>query len=168
MAHRHSRSPWASLALAALVAATTAGCATVGARTGGTERAETCVSWVWFETPADALDDAAVAVRTAGPLPVTGTAELFGVDARVHTVRVTEVIKGTEVRTGDELEVASTPVTCTGGEDYPDGDPLDASGDLVLFLHRDETSGAWRTITPEHGVVTATVDGLVPDAWPAG
>lgn len=167
MAHRHTRRPWTALVLVAVVAPA-AGCAVLGERTAGTERTETCVSWVWFDTPADALDDADVAVRTDGPLPATGTAELFGVDARVHAVTVTEVLKGTAVRVGDELEVASTPVTCTGGEDYPDGDPLDASGDLVLLLHRDDDADVWRTITPGQGVLPATVDGQVPDTWPAG
>jgi hypothetical protein len=161
MTHRHALLPSATLALVALASATT-GCAVVG------ERFETCVSWVTFDTPADALADAALAVRTEGPTPVAGTAEVFGIDARVHTVTVAEVVTGAGVRAGDELEVISTPVTCTGGEVYPDGDPLDASGDLVLLLHRDDATGAWRTITPGQGVVPATVDGQVPDAWPAG
>lgn len=160
MSHRRAVRPSAALALVAL-ALPAAGCAVVG------EQAETCVSWVGFDTPADALDDAAAAVRTEDPAPAVGTVQLFGADARVHAVTVAEVLKGTDVRVGDEIEVASTPITCTGGEVYPEGDPLDAPGTLIVFLHRDEDTGAWRTITPEHGVVPATVDGQVPEAWPA-
>lgn len=144
-----------------------AGCGIVE-RVGGGQRAETCVSWVGFDTPADALDAAAVAVRTEGPTPVVGTTDLFGVDARVHVVTVSEVLKGTDVGTGDEIEVASTPVTCTGGEVYPDGDPLDATEALIVLVHRAETGDVWRTITPGQGVVPATVDWQLPDAWPAG
>jgi hypothetical protein len=163
MAQRHVPGRGSAvLAVVALTVSAAAGCAVVG------ERTVACVEWVWFDTPADALDDATVAVRTDGPAPVVGTADLFGVDARVHAVRVVEVLKGSDVRAGDELAVAATPATCTGEEVYPDGDPLDASGDLVLLLHRDEDAGLWRTITPEHGVVPATVDGHVPDSWPAG
>ena len=106
-----------------------------------------------------------------------GTTDLFGVDARVHVVTVdarvhvvtvAEVLKGTDVRVGDEVEVASTPVTCTGEDVYPDGDPLDAAGALIGLVHRAESGDVWRTITPGQGVVPATVDGQLPDAWPAG
>lgn len=161
MTGRRLRRTCATLAVAVGAVAAGAGCGVVG------ERTETCVSWVWFETPAAALADATVAVRTDGPARPAGTAELFGVDARVHTVRVAEVLKGADVQVGQELDVLSTPVTCTGGEVYPDGDPVDTDGPLVLFLHRDDDAGGWRTITPDQGAVAPTEDGRVPDAWPS-
>lgn len=166
MKRRHL-SPVPALSVVLGVSVLVGGCGIVD-RVGGGQRAEACVSWVGFDTPADALDAAAVAVRTEGPTPVVGTTDLFGVDARVHAVTVAEVLKGTGVGAGDEIEVASTPVTCTGGEVYPDSDPLDAAGALILLVHRAESGDVWRTITPGQGVVPATVDGQLPDAWPAG
>ncbi|MBC7290627.1 MAG: hypothetical protein H5T83_04715 [Actinotalea sp.] len=166
MAHGPARRPAAVLPLLAL--AVLAGCTAAGERTQAAgERAQTCVSWVGFDTPAEAVDDATVVVRTDRPAPVVRTVDLFGVDARVHAVTVAEVLKGHDIRVGDEVEVASTPVTCTGDEIYPEGDPLDATGPLIVLLHQD-ASNVWRTITPGQGVVPATVDGQVPGAWPSG
>lgn len=159
--HRAAAVPAAVAALLAL-----GGCALAGA--GGTESA-TCVSWVWFERPADALSAADLAVRTDGAAgEPTGTAEVFGVDATVHTVRVADVLRGSDALAGDELDVISTPVTCTAGGTYPDGDPLDAPGDLVLLLHHDDEAGGWRTLTPMQGVLPATADGSLPNGWPTG
>ena len=45
---------------------------------------------------------------------------------------------------------------------------LDAAGALIVLVHRAESGDVWRTITPGQGVVPATVDGQLPDAWPAG
>lgn len=131
-------------------------------------RAEACVSWVSYETPADAMADAALVVRTEGPMTAVGTTELFGANASVHVVPVPDLLKGTGtgVSAGQDLEVVSTPVTCTGGGVYPEGDPLDASGTQILFLHWDEAVPGWRTITPLQGVVSATRDGGVPPEWP--
>jgi hypothetical protein len=140
------------------------GCALVGS--GGTQGA-TCVSWVWFESPADALTAADVVVRTDGAAGARGTVDAFGVAAAVHTIRVAGVLQGPGVEIGDQVDVVSTPVTCTGGGAYPDGDPLDAPGDLVLLLHRDEDLGAWRTLTPGQGAVPPAADGGLPSAWPA-
>lgn len=156
--HRTWHRTWTAVVPLALVTAS-------GGCVGG--QSETCVSWVTFETPAEALADADLAVVTEGRGRPGGTTDLFGVDARVHVVRVAEVLTGAGVQVGQDLEVLSTPVTCTGGEVYPEGDPLDAPGPLVLLLHRDDAAAAWRTITPGQGVVPATDDGALPDAWPA-
>ncbi|MEN1975758.1 hypothetical protein [Cellulomonas olei] len=147
-------------ALTAVALAASAGCA------AGATRSETCVDWVRFPTPADAVAEADAVVRTTGPAPASGAAELFGADASVHTVRVEAVLAGSGARAGEVLEVASTPLTCTGGSRYPDGDPLEAAGTLLVLLERDEQSGTWRTLTPAQGVVAAP-DGAVPGSWPA-
>lgn len=163
--------PWvrraAVSAAAALALAAPAGCALVGPR--GAEAA-TCVSWVWFETPEDALSAVDLAVRTeggAGARVATGSVDLLGVPAAVHRIRVADVLVGDGARPGDQLDVVSTPVTCAGGGAYPDGDPLDAPGELVLLLHHDEDAGVWRTLTPEQGAVRASPDGSLPRGWPA-
>lgn len=145
--------------VAVLLLAPVAGCAPLEAHSA------TCVDWVRFDSPADALAAATLAVRTDGQAPrsgATGTTELFGVDSAVHTVRVAAVLRGTGVRAGEDLEVISTPVTCSGDVAYPDGDPLDASGDLVLLLQHDADVGAWRTITPAQAVLPAGADGGLP------
>lgn len=147
--------------LALMSSSAACGAAGIGTQTG----AETCVSWVGYDTPADALADADAAVLTRGPITAVGTAEVFGADASVHSVPVVDVLKGTGVSSGQEVEVISTPVTCTGGETYPEGDPLQVTGTQVVFLHLDEAAGAWRTLTPFHGVVPAGDSGDVPATW---
>ncbi|MCV2395173.1 hypothetical protein OEB99_12720 [Actinotalea sp. M2MS4P-6] len=145
-----------------LVVAATAGCAALGTQ------GATCVDWVMYESPADAEADAGLVVRTTGPAASTGTVALFGVAAEVHSVDVVDVLKGSEVTAGDSLEVVSAPETCTGEGPYPDGDPLDAAGPLILVLHWDADAAAWRTITPYQGVVPPADDGTLPEQWPAG
>ncbi|QZN85886.1 hypothetical protein [Cellulomonas sp. C5510] len=147
--------------LAAVALVASGGCA------AGATRSETCVDWVSFPTPADAVAEADAVVRTSGPAAASGTAELFGTDATVHTLAVGAVLAGSGARAGDVLEVASTPATCTGGSRYPDGDPLDTAGTLLVLLERDEQTGTWRTLTPAQGVVAAP-DDAVPGSWPAG
>jgi hypothetical protein len=94
--------------VAALVAVSLTGCATT----------HTCVSWVDFETPQDVYDDARLVVRGTVD-EVVGTRDVFGVDAPVHRVEVTEVLGGEHP--GSTIDVASTPLTCMGDAgDYPD------------------------------------------------
>lgn len=157
---QHHPQCWTVAAHAFAICAAMAGCAIIGGD------AQTCVSWVEFESPADAMANAEVVVLAAGPTASAGTTDLFGVDANVHSVQIAEVLKGTAVRAGENLEVISTPVTCTGGDAYPDGDPLGASGTLVLFLSQDADAHVWRTVTPSQGVVAATADGDAPLTWP--
>lgn len=126
-----------------------------------------CVEWVSFASPAEAMADATLVVTTTGPAASAGTVEIFAVDAAVHRVDVDGVLKGADVTAGDSLDIVSTPVTCAPGGIYPNGDPLDAAGPLVLFLHRDEGSDKWRTFTPTQGVVSIE-DGKVPTVWPPG
>lgn len=155
------RQGWIFAAHSVVLVMAMAGCAAVGGE------GEACADWVWYQSPADAMADAAVVVRTKGPTASVGTTDMFGVTVNVHSVQVTDVLKGTEVRTGQDVEVISTPVTCTDGGVYPDGDPLDASGALIMFLYWDADTHAWRTVTPTQGVVAATGAGQVPLTWPA-
>jgi hypothetical protein len=159
---QHARR-WVVTAHTAVLMVATAGCATVGSDvTSGA-----CVSWVEFPSPADAMAQAAMVVRTTGQAASVGTNHMFGIRVAVHSVEVADVLKGTELRVGQDVEVLSTPVTCTGGAVYPDGDPLDASGPLIVFLQWDADAHAWRTLTPGQGVVAATGAGDLPSTWPA-
>lgn len=146
----------------AVVMASLGGCAVLGTQS------ESCVEWVWFENPADAMAEADLVVRTTGPTASTGTARLFGAAATAHSVDDTEVLKGDDAEPGLALTVIATPVTCTGGDVYPVGDPLDASGPLVLLLDWDADAEAWRTITPHQGVLPVADDGTIPESWPIG
>ena len=58
--------------------------------------------------------------------------------------------------------IASTPETCTTGAPYPSGDPLDAQGDLLLFLTEPSDDTPWSTLTPFDGVRSAPDDGPLP------
>src|SRR5690606_2103926 len=99
---------------------------------GGTaEEGQSCVSWVSFDDD-DARSDASEIVVEAVVQGRAGERAMFGAQASVWDVEVTAVRKG-DVAAGDHLEVASTPVTCSGAT-YPDGDPLDTADPLVLFL----------------------------------
>ncbi|MCB2176009.1 MAG: hypothetical protein KQH57_09395 [Actinomycetales bacterium] len=145
---------------AVALTASLAGCAAAGTRTG------VCVDWVSFTSPAEASAEADLVVLTTGPAVSAGTSEIFGTAATVHAVEVSAVLKGTDAAPGQALGVISAPETCTGASAYPQGDPLAASGQLIVFLHWDADAEAWRTITPYQGVVPATADGQVPDSWP--
>jgi hypothetical protein len=129
-----------------------------GALTGCITK-HTCVSWVDFETPQDAYDDARLVVRGAAG-EVVGVRDLYGVAAPVHRVEVLEVLGGSDP--GATIDVASTPLTCMGDAgEYPDGDPLDVEGELILFLTRAE-GGGWRLMTPYDGVLPMPDDGVLP------
>lgn len=127
--------------------------------------AQSCVSWAEFETPQGAFDDATLVV-SGTVAPAHGTRDVFGHRAAVHELRVAQVLKG-EFDGGGTIEVAATPVTCTGDEIYPDGDPLDVDGDVVLFLTDVESAGKWRLLSPFHGVLARGDTGAPPslDAW---
>lgn len=86
-------------------------------------RTETCVDWVHFETPQKLFDDAALVV-VGKPVGKDGTASIYGYTAQIHLVEVETVLKG-QPGPGPLL-IASTPATCTGGNSYPQGDPLDS------------------------------------------
>lgn len=141
---------------------TAAGCAGTGLLGG--DDTHHCASWVAFATPADAAEDADLVVLADGARR-SGTARALGAEAHVHTVTVLEVLDGGGAGPGDELAVVSTPVTCSGDELYPGGDPLDTSARVVVLLHDDADVGGWRTLTPAQGVVTASPGGGLPDGW---
>ncbi len=143
---------------------TAAGCAGSGLLTGDGQ-AHDCVSWVEFATPADAAAEADLVVVADGA-EASGTARAFGAGATVHTLTVRSVLAGDAVAAGDDLQVVSTPVTCTGDAVlYPDGDPLHTAGTVVVLLDDDAAVGGWRTITPTQGVVPASPDGGLPAGW---
>lgn len=121
---------------------------------------ESCVSWVDVADPQRAFDEAdAVVIGTAQP---TGdTTEMLGVDATVHELAVDDVIKG-DLGKQTSLRVASTPVTCSGGGSYPDGDPLVVAGPVIVFLHTPDGGEAWSLITPFDTVLPLPADGSLP------
>lgn len=122
-------------------------------------RSEMCVTWVSFDPPQAAFDEA-TAVVIGEPAATGTTVEMFGVAATVHEVAVGEVLKG-EIPDAGTIRVASTPMTCTGGSVYPDGDPLDVEGEVIVFLHGPE-DGVWHTLTPFDGVLPLPGDGTLP------
>lgn len=121
---------------------------------------ESCVSWIDVSDPDVAYEEAdAVVVGTTGP--ATGSIEMFGIDAAVHQLAVTEVVKGDL----DEVSVpvASTPVTCTGNTTYPEGDPLDVEGPVIVFLAAPDDGATWSLVTPQHtNVLPLPADGRLP------
>lgn len=118
---------------------------------------QTCVSWVDYETPQDAFDDAGLVVRGT-PEPTGGTRNVFGVAMPVYAIDVAEVYRG---EAPERLEITAAPLTCMGEgvSEYPDGvDPLATDDEVLLFLS--DTEGSWRTMTPYDGVLPA--DGVLP------
>lgn len=89
---------------------------------------------------------------------------MFGLDAAVHNVDVLRVLKGD---LADTEAVASIPETCTDGAPYPNGDPLDAEEDLLLFLTKQDGDTPWSTVTPFDGAQPAPKDGSLPFKVPA-
>lgn len=112
-------------------------------------QAQSCVSWAGYDSVDAVFTDSELVVRGT-VTPTRKTTQLLGYEAAVHTVAVREVLKG-DATAGTTLPVASIPVTCSGDNVYPEGDPLDVAGEVVLFITRDE-SGVWRTLTPFEGV----------------
>jgi len=145
-----------AFAVCTLGSAALAGCA------GGPFGGGTCVDWVAFSTPADALEDSSYAV--VGTVAAQdGTAELYSYEVNAWTVQVGQWVKGTG---GDELRVLSAPETCSDGSPYPTGDPFAvASGPQLIVLT--DLDGTWTSITPWQGIVAAP-GGVVPEAWPPG
>jgi hypothetical protein len=127
---------------------------------GGCVTATACVSWVDHETPQDAFDDAA-AVVTAEAEATGTTTTLFGAQVPLYELTIDEVLKG-PIDPGS-LDVASTQVTCSAaGQEYPPGgDQLDAAGELIVFLYRDD-DGHWRTMTPFDAALPLPDDGTLP------
>lgn len=128
-------------------AAPSGGAATSGGPVPG-GGAETCVDWVRFETPQDQYDKAGV-VLIGKSVSRAGETSIYGYKATTHLVEVEQVLKGAP---GDgNLRISSMPPTCTGGETYPDGDPLDPNQRVIIFATRQ--GGDWFTMTPAQGVL---------------
>lgn len=73
-----------------------------------------------------------------------GETTIYGSKATTHLVEIEQVLKG---EPGDgNLRISSMPPTCTGGESYPDGDPLDPNQRVIIFATRQ--GGEWFTMTP--------------------
>ena len=145
------------LATAGMVAASLvlAGCSSFGPPTSGA-----CIDWVYFESPADAADEAdAVIVGTVESS--AGSTTYLDLPATKWHVSVDRWIKG-----GDgsrTVVVTSLPRSCGDTHDSV-ADAVDA-GPVVLFL-RDGKSG-WETLTPFQGLIPAERDGNLPSEWPA-
>ncbi|MCY0905372.1 hypothetical protein [Arthrobacter sp. H14-L1] len=109
----------------------------------------TCVDWVHFDTPQDIFNQAGVVV-IGKPLSQDGQTSIYGYTAQTHLVKIEKVLKGD---TGaNTMQISAMPETCTGGVSYPDGDPLETSRRLIIFLTKDD--GKWFTFTPAQGVLS--------------
>jgi hypothetical protein len=139
------------------VAAVITACVMLGMSTACV-RTGTCVSWVDFETPQEAFDDAQlVVVGTAEP---TGaTRDVIGVSMPVYAIDVAETLKGEAL---DDLQVTPAPLTCMGdASEFPNGvDPLASDDELVLLLYLDDSG--WRLLNPYDGVLPVPDDGVLP------
>lgn len=133
----------ACLAAIGLVVFAATGCGLVpGAGTA------VCVDWVWFETPQAQFDEAKLVV-IGKPVRRDGETAIYGYAGQAHVVEVESVLKG---RPGPgPLRIVSMPPTCTGGEVYPDGDPLDTTRRVLIYAT--EQNDQWFTMTPAQGVV---------------
>jgi hypothetical protein len=107
-----------------------------------------CVDWVRFETPQDQYDNAGL-VLIGKSISRAGETSIYGHKATTHLVEVEQVLKGNPGE-GD-LRITSTPPTCTVGEPYPDGDPLDTAERVIIFASKQ--GDEWSTITPAQGVL---------------
>jgi hypothetical protein len=133
----------AHLAAIGLVVSATTGC---GLLPGA--GAEVCVDWVWFESPQAQFDEARLVV-IGQPVRRDGESAIYGYAGRAHVVEVETVLKG---RPGPgPLRIVSMPPTCTGGETYPDGDPLETTRRVLIYAT--EQNHEWFTMTPGQGVL---------------
>ncbi|WP_030853773.1 hypothetical protein [Streptomyces sp. NRRL F-4474] len=128
---------------------------------------DACPEWPVYATPREALE-AADYVITADITKRVGDEAIFGTAAHAYSVSTKglPVLKGEDVGHTD-LKVISAPQKCSGGDPYPDGDPLREGRRVILFLTREDPKGPWRTITPDHGVLPADGGSSLPDRWPS-
>jgi hypothetical protein len=88
-------------------------------------------------------------VLTGKSISRAGETSIYGHRSTTHLVEVEQVLKGDP---GDgNLRITSTPPTCTGGESYLDGDPLDTAERVIVFASKQ--GDEWFTITPTQGVL---------------
>jgi hypothetical protein len=107
-----------------------------------------CVDWARFDTPQDQYDNAGM-VLIGKSVSRAGETTIYGNKATTHAVEIEQVLKG-EPGTGN-LRIASMPPTCTQGEPYPDGDPLDPNQRVIIFATKQ--GAQWFTLTPSQGVL---------------
>ncbi|WP_146068857.1 hypothetical protein [Arthrobacter sp. ZGTC131] len=134
-----------------LVAVLGTGCSLIPGSGGETfpgSGSETCVDWVRFATPQDQYDHAGM-VLIGKSLSQAGETSIYGYRATTHLVEVERVLKGNHG--SGNLSISSMPQTCTGGESYPDGDPLDTDQRVIIFAN--QQGGEWFTMTPAQGVL---------------
>jgi hypothetical protein len=110
--------------------------------------AEMCVDWVRFASAQEQYDQAGM-VLIGKSVGEDGETSIYGYKATTHLIDVERVLKGDP---GDgTLRVSSTPATCTGGDSYPDGDPLATNQRAIVFATQQD--GEWFTLTPAQGVL---------------
>lgn len=107
-----------------------------------------CVDWVRFETAQDQYDNAAV-VLIGKSVSQVGETTIYGSKAATHLVEVEHVLKGNPGE--GNLRISSMPQTCSGSESHLDGDPLDTSQRVIIFVTKQ--GGEWFTMTPAQGVL---------------
>lgn len=156
---RRRRSPRLVLAVVLGVALAVAGIVAVATVRLPGSAVSSCVDWATFPDDAARTEQADLVVD-ATVVDQAGTRSMFGEKTNVWSIEVGSVVKG-EAAPGERIEVASTPLTCSG-EAYPEGDPLDVEGEVRLYL-KDAgafqiagTGDGWALITPLDGM------GVVP------
>lgn len=101
------------------------------------------------------IDDAGQSAAVVVVGIVTGSAGervIYQVSSPVHHFSVESVVKGDLDAT--QIDVAALPITCNGpAGPFPDGDPLETTERVQLFLFGED--GGYRLITPWDGVVPA-------------
>jgi hypothetical protein len=117
----------------------------------------TCIDWVYFETPADAADDAD-AVVLGSITGQAGSTSYEGMTANIWTVEVDDWLKGDGA---DRVDVVSLPRSC--GDTDDNMARFSAVDEVVVFL-RDAGDG-WEGITPWQQALPAE-DGGYPEDWP--
>ncbi len=139
----HARAAAAAL-LCGLLVAPTAGCVT----------AYGCASWVDFEDEESRVAESGLVVDVE-VVGRDGTEPMFGADAHAWAAEVRTVVADDDgdVRVGDRLRLVSTPDTCAAGGLYGDGDPLDTTDEVRVYLRQSDTDAeAWELLTPFQGV----------------
>ena len=113
----------------------------------GQPTADACVDWVRFEDPRDQFDKAEL-VAVGKALRQDGETSIYSYAARTHLIEIETVLKG-EPGQGP-IQISSMPQTCTGGESYPDGDPLDTNQRVLIYATKQ--ADKWFTMTPDQSV----------------
>lgn len=117
------------------------------------ETAPACAQWVPYGSSQERYD-AADAVFVGSHSEQVATTRLYGVEANTYNVQVYEVLKGNV--SAEAIRVTSMPITCTDGDQYPEGDPLDTTERIIVFA--DKSDGKWFTLTPHDGTLPYSAD----------